>query len=182
MKLNGEPRLAVVGITGSGKTTFARALAGRLAVPHVELDALYWKPGWKEAPRAAFRERLAQALNAPAWVVDGNYGFARDMIWGRATGLIWLDYSLPLTLWRLTLRTWRRLLTREELWNGNRERLRDFFFSRESLYLWALKSYPKQRREYPAALQRPEHAHLAVERLRSPRAAAVWLSRIRPEG
>jgi DNA-binding CsgD family transcriptional regulator len=59
-------RIAVVGVTGSGKTTLARELSRRLALPHVELDALYWGPGWMPAPRALFRERVSEALRGPA--------------------------------------------------------------------------------------------------------------------
>jgi adenylate kinase family enzyme len=33
-------RIAVVGTTGSGKTTLAKVLATQLAFPHIELDAL----------------------------------------------------------------------------------------------------------------------------------------------
>jgi adenylate kinase family enzyme len=35
-------RVAVIGGTGSGKTTVSRRLAQRLDVQHVELDALFW--------------------------------------------------------------------------------------------------------------------------------------------
>ena len=169
----GDPlrRIIVVGVTGSGKTTLARGLAWRFALPHVELDALYWGPGWTPASPEVFRARTAEALRGEAWVADGNYHIARDIVWSRATTFVWLDYSLPVILWRLTRRSLRRVFTREELWHGNRERLREQFFSRNSLYFWALKSYWRRRREYPAALRQPEHAHLAVVRLRSPRAA-----------
>jgi hypothetical protein len=95
------PRIAIVGSTGSGKTTLAQQLAQALHLPHVELDALYWGPGWTETPRDEFRQRVRSALDGSSWVTDGNYGKARDIIWERATDLIWLDYSLPLIWSRL---------------------------------------------------------------------------------
>lgn len=169
-------RVAVVGATGSGKTRLAQALARRLAVRHVELDALFWEPGWRPADREVFRARVAAALACPGWVTDGNYHPVRDLVWRPATALIWLDYPLPLVLWRLARRTARRLMTREELWNGNRERLSENLLSRDSLFLWALQSHPRQRREYPAELARPEYAHLAVVHLRRPHETDQWLT------
>lgn len=169
-------RIVVVGTTGSGKTTLARRLAGRLGLPHVELDALYWDPDWTPAPTEVFRERTAHALAVDACVVDGNYQAVRDIIWRRAEMVVWLDYSLPVIMRRLAGRTFRRLLTREELWNGNHERWRDHFLSRDSLFLWALQTYRRRRREFPVLLKRPEYAHLQVVRLRSPGAAQRWLA------
>ncbi len=86
-------RINVVGVTGSGKTTLARRLSDRLDIPHVELDALFWGPGWTETPDDVFRERVRQALAGERWVVDGNYSRIRDIIWPRADTIIWLDYS-----------------------------------------------------------------------------------------
>lgn len=169
-------RIAVVGVTGSGKTTLAGTLAQRFTVTHVELDSLYWGPGWTEAPREVFRERVAHALSGPAWVVDGNYGQARDLVWSRATALVWLDYGWPVIFWRLARRTFQRVAAREELWNGNRENWREALFSRDSIFLWALKSRPKHQRDYPMLLSRPEYSHLRVVRLRSPRVTERWLA------
>ena len=171
-------RSAVVGATGCGKTWLARELTQRLGVPHVELDTLYWEAGWKEAPREVFRARVEAALAGQGWVADGNAHLARDIIWGRATAVVWLDYALPLVLWRLARRTLRRLLTGEALWNGNRQRLGDLF-SRNSVAVWVLQSHFRHRREYPAELARPEYAHLAVVRLRSPRETAQWLETLK---
>ena len=169
-------RIIVIGVTGSGKTTLARRLARHFGIPHVELDALHWEPNWTEAPTAIFRERTARAVSGDRWVVDGNYGKVRDIVWGRADTVVWLDFPLPVILRQLARRTFQRAWRQEELWSGNRERLYVHFFTRESLFWWALKTYRRRRREYPLALKQPEYAHLAVVHLRSPRAVEAWFA------
>jgi adenylate kinase family enzyme len=108
-------RIAVVGTTGSGKSTLAKNIAHRLHIPHFELDALYWQPNWRESPWEVMRERVEDFTRGPAWVTDGNYGFCRDIIWSRTQAVIWLDYPLPLILWRLWWRTWQRAIQHEIL-------------------------------------------------------------------
>ncbi len=170
-------RVHVVGITGSGKTTLARMLASRLHVPHIELDALHWEPGWTEPDLVVFRARVEQALQADGWVVDGNYNKVRDILWKRADTLVWLDYPMPLILWRLFWRTLRRALSRELLWNTNRESLRTAFFSRQSLFVWAFTSRRSLRERYSQPLP-PEYPHLHKVHLRSPRETDAWLRRL----
>lgn len=172
-------RVAVVGTSGAGKTTLARALAARLAVPHVELDALHWEPGWTAAEPEVFTARLEAALAGDGWVADGNYSHARPIVWGRADTLVWLDYAWAVVLGRLLRRTAVRSWRREELWNGNREDLR-LAFSRESIVLWMLRTWGRNRRRYGKLSADPEWGHLAVVRLRSPRAADRWLASLPP--
>jgi len=169
-------RIAVTGTTGSGKSTLAGELARRLGVPHVELDALHWDAGWAAAPLDLFRERAAAALPQDGrWVVDGNYTPVRDISWGRADTLLWLDYPLPLVFWRLVRRTLWRGVARPELYNGNRESLWEQLCTGESLLLRLLRTHHRRRREYPMTLTRPEYAHLRVERFRRPREASAWV-------
>ena len=73
-------RVSVIGVTGSGKTTFAASLAARLRVPHVELDALHWEPNWTMAELDVFRRRVARQVSADGWVIDGNYAKVRDLV------------------------------------------------------------------------------------------------------
>jgi adenylate kinase family enzyme len=169
-------RINVIGTTGSGKTTIATQLSQRLGLPHIELDALFWGPNWTESPAEVFRERVARALESDTWVIDGNYSRVRDLIWEQAQALVWLDLPLPLILWQLFKRTTRRSLSQELLWNSNRERLRDHFLSRQSLFLWALQSNKRQRKNYPLLFVKPEYTHLRVYHLHTPVEIARWLA------
>ena len=170
----------MVGSTGSGKTTFARRLAAHIGAPHVECDALAWGPNWTIRPAETFRALAAEATGGDEWVTDGNYGGAgvRDIIWRRADTLVWLDYPLPIVFWRLLRRTVSRIRSGEELWpgTGNRETIRNSFFSRESLFVWLLRTFWRRRRQFPVLLARPEYAHLRVHRFRSPAEAEGWLN------
>jgi len=170
-------RVSVVGSTGSGKTTFARALASILGVPRVELDALNWGLNWTPVDDATFRQQVDAATSGDAWVVDGNYGGrgARDIIWPRADTVVWLDPPLAVSLVRLWRRSVGRIRSHEELWSGNRETFRNTFLSRDSLFLWALKSYGRRKRIYRDLLARPENAHLDVHRFTRAADADRWL-------
>jgi adenylate kinase family enzyme len=174
-------RIVVVGSTGSGKTTLARDLAQRLGISHVELDALNWGPNWTPVDPEVFRERARELAARDAWVTDGNYYTQLGAIlWARADTVIWLDYPLHVIFWRLLRRTTRRVLTQEELWSGNRERL-SHQFSRDSLFLWAFQSVPMHRERYPQEMTAPENAHLTFHRFRSPRETARWLATVKAE-
>jgi adenylate kinase family enzyme len=144
-------------------------------VPFVELDALHWEPNWTDAPIEVFRQRTEEATKADGWVADGNYGQVRDIVWARADTLVWLDYPLRVVMWRLLIRTFKRTLGGETLWNGNRERFWTQFFSRESLFLWALQTFRRRRREYPILLKQPEYSHLKLVHLRSSKETRRWL-------
>ncbi|MHB1317075.1 MAG: P-loop NTPase family protein [Anaerolineae bacterium] len=167
-------RVAIVGSTGSGKTTLATQLAERLNIPHVELDSLYWEAGWNPVSEDVFRARVTAALS-DTWVTDGNYGQARDLIWGQADTLVWLDMPLLVALWRVVSRTLRRIVTHEVLWNDNRETVRDALLSRDSLLLYLFASRRKHKQQYPQLFLLPEYAHLRVVHLRSRRAVSHWL-------
>lgn len=169
-------RIVVVGTSGSGKTTLARQLGALLNIPAVELDALHWEPNWTPSSLSVLRERVELALRGESWVVDGNYNKLRDLTWACADTIVWLDYSLGVIMARLTRRTFTRILSREELWSGNRERLGNALFSKDSILLWALQTYRKNRRLYSELAGKPEYAHLSFVRLRSPGATRTWLA------
>jgi adenylate kinase family enzyme len=169
-------RVSILGISGSGKTTLGRVLADRLGVPFVETDALVHGRDWTETPDAELRERLEAVVTGAGWVVDNDYRRKiGTYVLEHAETVVWLDLPLHVCLGRLRRRTFGRIRTGEELWNGNRESWRGAFWGRESLFVWAVRKHVSQRRTLPELLRRPELAHLRVVRLRTPAAVESWL-------
>jgi len=173
-------RIAVIGTSGAGKTTLARSIARQLGVPHIELDAINWQTGWQDLIRhdpLEFLTRVADAIEAGCWVVDGNYERVRPLVWGRATHLVWLDYPRHVVMRRVIGRSLLRVVLRTELWAGNREQWRHLLRPSHPIR-WAWTTWAQQRRMTEARLARPEHAGLVVMRLRHPREAQAALRRL----
>jgi adenylate kinase family enzyme len=114
-------RVVVIGISGAGKSTFARALAGKTGLPLFHLDKEYWHPGWRETPRA---ER---------WIMEGNYAGTLDLRLPRADTVFWFDYPALKCLARVLRRLASSCGTvRVDMGRGCPERL-DWEFLR---YVW----------------------------------------------
>jgi adenylate kinase family enzyme len=168
-------RVAVIAsASGSGKTTLGRAVAERLGVPFLELDALVHGPHWVETPNAELRAQVEPVVRSDGWVIDNPYERKLGtLVLDAADTVVWLDLPARVWLWRLARRTTRRLVRRERLWNGNRESLRNAFWGRESLFVFALLTHRTRRRQWPTTL-----AAYPVVRLRSQAAVDTWLARV----
>jgi len=174
-------RVSVVGTSGCGKTRFAHELAPLLRAAHVELDALHWQQGWVARPPEELRALVQRSAAAERWLIDGNYAVVRDLVWARATCVVWLNYGFPVVFARALSRTLRRSLTREELFSGNRESLRKAFLSRDSILLWVLQTFRSNRIGYDALRRDPAWQKLEFVELRSPAEADAFLARVREQ-
>ena len=145
----------------------------QLRLPHIELDAINWQAGWRDLTRHdpdEFVRRVADAIAAPCWVADGNYGPVREIVWGRATHLVWLDYDLGVVMRRVVVRSVYRLLLRTELWAGNRERWMHLF-SADHPIRWAWSTHTRRGIETAERLAGGAYPNLCVVHLRHPREA-----------
>ena len=163
-------RIAVLGCSGSGKSTLARAIAARLSLPCVETDTWFWTPDWRAVPTASVHARLADAVDAPAWVTDGNFDGARDVLWAQADMIVWLDLPLAVTVWRVATRNLAWWATRRPVWGGLRMTLRKALTGIEH----TLRTHGQKRRDYPGFLS--QYPTRTVVRLRSTRDADQWLT------
>jgi adenylate kinase family enzyme len=168
-------RCIVVGTSGSGKSVFARTLSAAISAPYVELDRLYWGPHWTPRPLPELQQSIREAAAGDSWVVDGNYSALSKILWSRATHIVWLNFTRLVVFSRVALRTLKRTITRQELWAGNRESLRKALLSKDSILLWSLTTYSKNRLKYAQLRASPEYSHLQWHELRTPRQAVAFI-------
>jgi adenylate kinase family enzyme len=175
--------VSVVGTSGAGKSMLARELAVILGVPHLELDGLNHQPDWEPLPQEEFRRIVAAKAAEDGWVIDGNYSAVQPLVWARADTVAWLDLPKSIVMRQVVWRTLRRVAGRQELWNGNRERWRNFFTwdPEQSVISWAWHKHAPDRARYAAAAADPANAHLRFITLASNREVARFLAGARSE-
>jgi adenylate kinase family enzyme len=157
-----QMRIVVVGTSGAGKTSMAKSIASMLNLPCVELDRLHWGPNWEALTKTnpdEFVHSVSAAISADAWVSDGNYDVVRDLIWPRATHLIWLDYSRAVVMYRVIKRSVARAFDQKELWAGNREDWRQWLRPSHPIR-WAWSTFKGRRLRFEHLLEGTQYSHL----------------------
>lgn len=171
--MSSPQRIAIIGTSGAGKTTLGREIARRMNTVFVEVDSIQHKAHWSKATVEELRAGVEARLGGrDSWVIDDTcQRELGDFVSGCLDLILWLDLPLLLKLGRLCRRSWRRVRTREVLWNGNFETWRDVFVGNDSVLVHATRAHFRHRRTFPA---RPD-AH-RILRLRTPSEVDRWLS------
>ncbi|MBF4163697.1 P-loop NTPase family protein [Nocardioides acrostichi] len=94
-------------MAGSGKTTFALALAAKTGLPVIHLDLHFWKPGWVAPLETEWREKQRRVFAADAWIADGNYDETLAVRLERADTVVVLDLPWWLCAGRTLVRGFR---------------------------------------------------------------------------
>lgn len=171
-------KIVIVGSSSSGKTTLGKQLSSILHHPHKELDFFNWEANWTEADKEVFRQRVDEFTSKDSWITDGNYGRVQDLTIERSTLVIWLDYSLPLILSRFFRRSIRRSITKEELWNGNKETLKNSMWGKESLLAWILQVYQRNKERYEEMISENKSTKRKFLRFKNPKQTKEFVQKL----
>jgi adenylate kinase family enzyme len=168
-------RVLIYGVTGSGKTTLARQLAGQTGLPWHSVDDLTWEPGWVVVAPDEQRRRIAGICAGERWILDTAYGQWLDAVLPQTELIVALDYARWRSLSRLVRRTLLRALDRKQICNGNTESFRQAL-SRDSIVVWHFKSFAHKRQRIRAWAADPAGPDVVV--LTSPAATRRWLAAV----
>ncbi|MEM7096252.1 MAG: AAA family ATPase [Actinomycetota bacterium] len=172
-------RVAIVGNSGSGKTTLAQEVAEKTGATHIEIDAYFHLPGWEEKDGDLMRAELTAATEATEhWVADGNYrNRGGAIIRERADTIVFFDLPRTIVMKRVVGRTVRRAITRQELWNGNREPLTNFYRwdPERNIIRWSWVNHDTYSRQYRSAMTDGTWDHAEVVHVQRPDDAQEWL-------
>lgn len=135
-------KLAIIGYSGSGKSSLARSLSQHYSLPLLHLDQLRFAPNWQENSAEEMTRKLQDFLNRESsWVIDGNYStcFFEERM-EQADHIILMDFSR----WTCLYRAFKRYLhyrgrVREDMAEGCLEKF-DWEFIRWILWEGRSKS------------------------------------------
>lgn len=167
-------RILVIGSGGAGKSTFAKQLGGILGINVIHLDALYWKPGWVEPPKAAWAATVDALISHESWIMEGNYSGTIERRLAACDTVVFLDLS-PLTcIWRVLKRLKRyHNTTRPDMGAGCPEHFNLAFL------LWVWNYRRRTRPKIESLLNRCER-QVRVIRLHSQIEIDEFLRRLNP--
>ena len=146
------------------------------------MDALHWGPNWTEpSSDEVFHTKIHKALDGDSWVLDGNYTRSAPVKWRYVDMVIWIDFSFTRTLLQALKRAVLRATFKNELWpgTGNTESFRKSFFSKDSIVLWTINTYHKNRIKHLGIMADDEYKHIRFVQLRSPIACERFLARMK---
>ena len=164
-------RIIIIGCGGAGKSTLARQLGEKLSIPVVHLDRLFWKPGWVEETQEEFDRKLAQELQKPQWIMDGNFNRTMPQRVAKCDTIIYLDFNRFACMMGVV----KRVLTtygtvRPDMGEGCPERV-DFEFLK---WVWNYNKNKRQRNYQ--LLNEATHAQTIV--LKNRRAVRKFLAQL----
>lgn len=175
-------RVVVVGSSGSGKTFLAQTLSSILNLPYLELDSVFHRGGWRDTPDEQFQREIETFTRARRWVVDGNYTShgTRAVVWPLADTFVWLDPPKRTVMRRVISRTLKRVMTREELWDGVTEPWSNLYSldPHRNIIVWAWTRYERTRSNLELAMTDGTWAHAEVHRLSSSRDVDQFLDSV----
>ena len=168
-------RIAVIGTSGAGKSTLAKKIAEIHKINYIEQDNLFWDSNWRPKSKDSFKAELISQISKDSWSICGNHSMLQELIWQKATHVIWLNYSMKRCLFQGFKRSLRRVFLKEPCCNNNIETFKHAFLSKNSILWWIYKTYDHRVKSYSDAIRDDKFKNLEFIEFKNPKEVKLWL-------
>ncbi len=153
-------RILIIGNAGSGKTTFAKALAEKTQLPLIHLDKLFWCGEWEHVSHDEFDTALQKELEKSEWIIDGNFSRTIPHRLKYCDTVFYFDLPTITCLWGSTVRVFKNYgKTRDDM-GGN---CPEYFDKHKSeLYKAILTFNKKNRKRYTNLLKEQKDKNIII--------------------
>jgi adenylate kinase family enzyme len=165
-------KICIFGRPGSGKSTFAYALAQQTGLPLYHLDKYFFTQGWAERPMHEFLALQQGLVDQNAWIIDGNCIKSLEVRFARADVAFYFHYSAGLCIWRI----FKRRFTKTRCIDDRAVQCPEVVRWRLLTYMWG---FDKRVRATLEALKQ-KYPHVLVVEIKSPRQLKRWMERHPP--
>lgn len=125
-------KIAIVGISASGKSIFSRELQKITGLPLFYMDKLFWRGKWEEVPEEEYLAEEQKLLQKDEWIIEGYVDDKHKDRLIRADLVIYLDYSG----FRCGLNYFRRIIKHRHV--ARPELHEEAFDSFDQNYFWRI--------------------------------------------
>lgn len=113
-------KIAILGYSGSGKSTTTKYLGELFHIPYLYMDTVYWAENWQERDRDEALSMVSEFMKNDNWIMDGNYSslLQKERL-EQADYIIYMSFSRWVCLWRVLKRYFQnRNKSRESIAEG----------------------------------------------------------------
>lgn len=162
-------KVLIIGISGTGKTWFARKLSDLLKIPVTHYDEFVWREDWREEDEKVVEKKLEEVIKKDKWIIEEFiHPSAKSKLKGADT-VIYLDYSGRQAFWGGLSRWWKfHGKKRPEMAEGCIEE-----------FNWDFLKVMWKRRERPEIEEAIEGFENKVVRLKSRKETKDFLDKLR---
>lgn len=102
-------KILIIGINGSGKSTFANQFGKKLNREVTHLDKMYYRSGWSHTQtKEEWRQTVGDLVSKDSWIIDGHYNSTLDIRIPAAEAIIFFNFNKLLCLYRVIKRAFSK--------------------------------------------------------------------------